>query len=547
MKRYVADFETNNSEEECRVWAAACEEIGGNETFLCNNLDDFMGHIFENPGAYYFHNLKFDGEFIIYWLFKNGWEYTENKELKDKQFKALISDKGQFYSITVKLKNEVKILDSLKILPISVDEIAEAFDLPIRKLKINYEEIRAINHIITPEEKEYIFNDVRILNLALQIMFKQGLNKMTQASNALNDYKKMIGKSFEYLFPEPDYDEFCRESYRGGFTYLNPKYRGKDVKKGLILDVNSLYPWVMRYCKLPYGKPIFYKGKYKLDKEYDLYIQQIKCSFKIKHRRIPTIQIKHSYWQENEYLESSNGEEVTLTLTSVDLKLFLEHYDVFNLTYISGYKFKSSFKLFRAYVDKWYKVKEEATLTKNAPMRFIAKRMQNALYGKFGVNPKTGHKIPFYDKESDIVRYRISEPETRKPLYIPVASFITAWARDKTIRAAQSQYDRFIYADTDSLHLIKSYLPTNLEVDKVKLGAWKLEGYFTKGRYIRQKTYAEKIKGKIHVTCAGLPHNLHFKVNWNNFVAGSIIEGKLMPTHVPGGIMLKETTFKIKI
>ena len=31
----------------------------------------------------------------------------------------------------------------------------------------------------------------------------------------------------------------------GGFTYLNPKFKGKIVKKGVVLDVNSLYPSVM--------------------------------------------------------------------------------------------------------------------------------------------------------------------------------------------------------------------------------------------------------------------------------------------------------------
>ena len=38
----------------------------------------------------------------------------------------------------------------------------------------------------------------------------------------------------------------------------------------------------MRYCKLPFGEPIFYEGQYKEDNVYDLYIQMISCSFKIK-------------------------------------------------------------------------------------------------------------------------------------------------------------------------------------------------------------------------------------------------------------------------
>lgn len=86
--------------------------------------------------------------------------------------------------------------------------------------------------------------------------------------------------------------------------------------------------------KLPFGEPIFFNGKYQDDKVYNLYIQMITCSFKIKKNKIPTIQIKHNInYRSNEYLETSNDEIVCLVLTSIDLKLFLEHYDVTNLTY----------------------------------------------------------------------------------------------------------------------------------------------------------------------------------------------------------------------
>ena len=87
--------------------------------------------------------------------------------------------------------------------------------------------------------------------------------------------------------------------------------------------------------KLPFGEPVFFEGKYKEDKVYNLYIQMITCSFEIKKNKIPTIQIKNSYFMANEYLESSNNEIVCLVLTNVDLKLFLEQYDVYDLKYIN--------------------------------------------------------------------------------------------------------------------------------------------------------------------------------------------------------------------
>ena len=91
--------------------------------------------------------------------------------------------------------------------------------------------------------------------MALDTLFKEGLNKMTQGSNALADYKKITGsKLFSKWFPVPYYDSEIRCSYKGGFTYLNPLYKNKDVGKGLVLDVNSLYPDVMKNRPLPFRR-----------------------------------------------------------------------------------------------------------------------------------------------------------------------------------------------------------------------------------------------------------------------------------------------------
>ena len=548
--RYCADFETTTETEDCRVWAYSVTEIGNTEFFKYGTtIDSFMNLMKNhNDSTFYFHNLKFDGEFIMNYLFRNGFTHTEEKILKDNQFSTLISDKGQFYSIRIQFDNgsKVTIYDSLKILPFSVEQISKAFGLPMQKLEIDYKAAREVNHILTEQEIAYIKNDVVIVAEALAILFKQGLNKMTQGSNAMSDYKKVIGsKEFIRHFPPPDYDGDIRQAYRGGFTYLNPKYVDKDIDNGIVLDVNSLYPYVMHERLLPYGEGIFFEGEYKQDDLYPLYVQMFRCNFELKENHIPTIQIKHSLsFCPTEYLTSSNGEDVTLTLTSVDLALFKEHYNLYNVEYFSGWKFKGSTELFKPYIDKWYKIKQESTINGNKPMRTLAKLMQNALYGKFALNPRVQSKIPYY--EDNRVKYRYGGVEYRNPVYIPVGCFVTAWARDKTIRAAQNCYNRFVYADTDSLHLIGTDYPEELEIDPIKLGAWKHESTFTRARFIRQKSYIEEIDGILNVTCAGLPTAGHKYVTWENFHAGAVYSGKLMPTHVPGGIVLKDVDFTIK-
>lgn len=555
MALFTADFETTTDPTDCRVWACGICEIGNPDNFTyMNDIDGFIEWARkQRKVTTYFHNLKFDGEFILCWLFENGFKFVaERRDLEKNTFTTLISDKGQFYSLEIcferkgKEKDCLTIYDSLKILPFSVAAIAKGFNLPISKLEIDYNETREKGHILTKEEVDYLRNDVETMARALHILFEQGLTKMTQGSNALFDYKRTVGKkNFNKWFPIPDYDSDIRQSYKGGFTYLNPKYKEIDLQDGIVLDVNSLYPSVMYYQPLPYGEGIFFKGKYEPDKIYNLHVQMFTCQFELKPGYIPTIQLKNNLaFVPTQYLENSDGEDVTLCLTNVDLELFFEHYNVYNIEYHSGWKFKSTVGLFNEYIDKWNTVKMESTLNGNKAMRTLAKLMLNALYGKFALNPNVQSKIPWYD--NGVVKYKLGEKETRDPIYIPVGTFITAWARYKTISSAQKVYDRFVYADTDSLHLIGTEIPDMLEVDPVKLGAWKHESTFTRARFIRQKSYIEEIDGELNITCAGMPERCYQYVTWDNFHTGSSYDGKLGMTHVNGGIVLKDIPFSIK-
>lgn len=553
--KYAADFETTTDENDCRVWAWGVCEIGRPTNFIYgNDLTDFMEYGKKSINAtFYFHNLKFDGEFILVWLFENGFTHVvDRKDLVTKTFTTLISNKEQFYSMKIMFEKKGKrtksmtIFDSLKILPFSVSDIAKGFNLPISKLEIDYHETREIGHQLTDHEIEYLKNDVAIMSMALDVLFAAGLDKMTQGSNALFDYKRTVTlRRFEQWFPTPEYDKDVRQSYRGGFTYLNPKYKGVDVGTGVVFDVNSLYPSVMHAKPLPYGEGIYFDGEYEQDNFYNLYVQMFSCQFELKEDHIPTVQLKNNLaFIPTEYLTSSGDDDVVMCMTNIDLTLFKDHYNIYNIVYFSGWKFKSTDLLFKEYIDKWSNEKIQAKIDGNKAMYLLSKLMLNALYGKFALNPNVQGKIPYYF--DGMIKYLDGDKETRNPIYIPVGTFVTSWARDKTIRAAQSVYDRFIYADTDSLHLIGSEIPESLDVDDVELGKWSHESTFTKGRFIRQKSYIEEINGELEITCAGLTSSCYEFVTWENFKEGVKYGGKLQAKHVRGGIVLKETDFTIK-
>ena len=566
MKKFTADFETSTwLSDSSFVWAWALCEVGNTENLrIGNTIDSFFETIKKeaNP-LILFHNLKFDGEFILYYLLKNGYEYVDKKERRNKTFSTLISDMGLFYQIEVyfevgKKTKKVTFIDSLKIINQSVSDIARTFNLEEQKLEIDYNKPREYGHILTQEEKDYIKNDVVIVAKAMEHLYNMGLSKMTAGSNALYEYKNIMSiDKFNRIYVKLTYeaDKDLRQAYKGGFTYLNNIYENADVGEGEVLDVNSLYPSVMYNNLLPFGEPFFYEGKYKDDIIYPLYIQRITCSFKIKKGKIPTIQIKHRQFIDNEYLLSSNDEIVALTLTNIDLKLFLEQYEVEDLKYISGWKFKAMHGLFKEYIDKWIEIKNQSTISGNKGMRQIAKIMLNSLYGKFATGLDVQSKIPYL--EDDVVKYKLSEKSKKDGVYLPMGAFITAYAREKTIRTSQAiktysleKYgkDLYCYSDTDSIHTLLPIeeLKQFCEIDDVKLGAWKHESHFTKARFVRQKTYIEEIDGKMNITCAGLPKRCYDQVEWKNFRSGLKVDGKLTFKHVKGGVNLIETEFTIK-
>lgn len=586
MRCFTADFETTTNPEDCRVWAYALCEIGEPDNFIYgNSLDDFMEWCAYSKRNYrlYFHNLKFDGEFILWWLLDNGFRWIEDKKQRaDKTFTTLITDMGAWYSIEIYFKigkngtaNKVTIYDSLKILNFSVEQIAKDFDLPIRKLELDYKTDRPKGHELTPHEVDYIRNDVTIMAMALDYMFNEaGLKKMTIASDALTDFKSRC-RSFKQYFPELDLatDADIRLSYKGGFTYLTDNYVEKETGAGVVFDINSAYPACMVNNYLPIGYPEPFEGKYKQDNLYNLYVQQLTCAFKLKKGKLPTIQLKRNMsFMPNEYIKTTKDELVTLTLASPDLELFFKHYDVYNITWQGGYKFKSCKGLFDSYINYWTEQKISAKKEGNGAKTRTAKLMLNSLYGRFGLNPRGAKKCPVMLEDGTIHQVML-DTEERKPIYIPVATFITAYVRKFIIESGQKMrewtlknkgFDGLVYHDTDSMHIIGidendvEELAKELFIDDYKLGAWKLESKFKRGKYLRQKCYIELgYDDVMNVTVAGLPKKLSHIVTFANFKVGFTtadftdeeigeLGRKLTYKHVRGGVILADTDFTIK-
>lgn len=221
-RNFVADFETTvfKGQKRTEVWLSGSIPLDmkthPDNVSICHSLDGFMAEAFNLPGnkKYYFLNLKFDGTFIISWLYNNGFEpytwwdteigpdgqprkvekYIGGKitEMPTRTFKTLIDSHGQWYSITAHWKNKfITFVDLLKLLPFSVAAISDAFDCQFSKLEIGYEGERYAGCSITKEEEEYQKNDVLVIHEALNKFFEMsGVEKMTIGSICMYEFDR---------------------------------------------------------------------------------------------------------------------------------------------------------------------------------------------------------------------------------------------------------------------------------------------------------------------------------------------------------------------
>lgn len=578
MANYVADFETTTTEP-TRVWLWSCVNIAREtDIHVGYDIESFIEFTRTRNATYYFHNLKFDGKFILDYALRtlgftqaeqrvsnaNGRKYTLWKE---NTFATVISDLDVFYEITLfyKQKTETSQLkarfrDSMKKFGanVSVAKIAKGYDVGgITKLDIDYEGDRQKGYVPTEQEIAYVKNDVLIVARALKYLFDRGLRKMTIGADAMKYYKERM-PDFSTIFPVVDnaVDSFIRLAYKGGYTMVNKSIAGNIMENGVSHDVNSMYPYCMT-LPLPYGMPIAYEGQHPDNPEYPLYIQRVRCqAFYVKDGYLPTIQIKKSrYYIATEYVESSCPLDDTteLVLTSVDLQLFLDHYHVVGLEYVDGFMFKASSDMFTDYIHYWYGEKATSTGSK----RQLCKLMLNNLYGKFAQATTRASKTP-YIGEDGILHLRLNKEEQVDPVYTAMPAFVCSYARDKLIRAAQkmggSRADSgFWYCDTDSIHgKDMPNIGEILDVDQTRLGAWGFEYRFSKAKYLRAKAYIEYTEDeKTVIKCAAMPDSMKYDEEGKPlFTVESFRHGyegtRLQAKTVEGGVILQEKKFTIK-
>lgn len=558
QKWYVADFETtgeNYYKEHgyTKVWLYAVSDPDGNIVNYGDSIEKFLEWCYNNHGALvYFHNLKFDGVFTLYHLLHNGYTYKDEIFSHDKKgFSTLIGDMGEFYQIKINFapNRQITIYDSLKLIPLSVKEIAKAFKLPLEKGKIDYEDYK-----ITDETLDYVFRDVKIVAMAIKFFRDKGYTRMTIGSNSYHSFMDNVAGA-NILFPKlgKDYINEWRKAYRGGRSQVNHKYANKIMNNVYRFDLNSMYPSIMAQKRLPYGKPIPCKepGHY----VFELY--HLEAQFRLKPGHLPTLlQTNTMFSKAGDTYYVDTGGVIELYVSNLDWELVKRHYDIIYCKFLEVHGFKTIVGPFENWVKQMYELKSNS----EGGLRLVYKLLLNSLYGKFGSKCEGINKIPVIGDE-DSITYTNSEMHDMPQYYLPMAIAIVSWAHVMIDDAIMEVgYDNFIYCDTDSVHCTKP-LPDSM-VDNKELGKFKLEAIEETSKYIRQKTYCYKEDGKWNITCAGMPQSVkdYLIRQYGDDIINKMSIGlkvdeespniertdlKLMPKKVKGGVLLLPVRFSL--
>ncbi|GAJ15713.1 unnamed protein product, partial [marine sediment metagenome] len=228
-----------------------------------------------------------------------------------------------------------------------------------------------------------------------------------------------------------------------------------------IVDVNSLYPYVMRNNSYPVK---YEKILHRISGE-DL--QRVIASKSITARVLintdePAYAVRHDrtifpigkFW---------------VTLTTPELKYALEHNHIVKIKQAVLYK---QANLFKTYVDRFYRLRQKFKAEDNAEYVELCKKLLNSLYGKFGQKADEWKKVGNCPDEPDRVEicFQVGRSGVKQIRYLlgeifelvgygecfnsfpAIAAHVAAYGRMYLYKLMKITGEgNYFYCDTDSL------------------------------------------------------------------------------------------------
>lgn len=290
-----------------------------------------------------------------------------------------------------------------------------------------------------------------------------------------------------------------RGLYRGGITYLNPRYAGDMMHAPMWrYDINSMYPDAM--YKMPdivsYAKRITvgeWSQKYaEGDKDhiFILFITDIHARKREKMLPLFPDPLTRDFTPFIDY----TGQ---LTMFDFEFIEIMQHWytvDEYTIDYVLQYDIEW-IDGYKSFIGDFYKMKADAKRDGDKIKQAFSKLLLNSSYGKLAENPRRRACHREIDKTNDCVIMVNDEVEIDEDNMMSIlqGAYVTAYARVHLMSLIRDvchddpeQY--FIYCDTDSIHALVPYD----KCDPYELGALKDEtdgAPFNCYKYLAPKTY----------------------------------------------------------
>ena len=539
------------------TWAwQAYDEVNG--FFMSNDFETWLSYVCACGYKFgHCYNSTFDFAQIDYEILAKGKDkWTPHEHAKKGSgkgynkgqpytYESVHNDMGARYAYKLwfpyrnadrhKYVHAVELHDFMKLLVGGLRRVLEDLGVcdnegnPIRKLTMKYQAVNTDD--LTQEEIEYCAVDVKGLYFAVKKfndeierqsngeshIFGEETNVMTAGGFAKRELLRSLYPNVKpkyrlerYQKQHPitaEQDNYLRKHflYRGGISFVNPRYKGLLLTASKMgepmrrYDVNSEYPYAMSQIRDLVGAPFrkkyaeYLKMPNKEDYECVLVLNSV--SGKVKKGFL-------GFWYDpfkKDFVDVINETGKHLMFKR-EFDEMLNWYDDVEIDIDDVILWRRGDRAYSPFVEENYALKAQAKRDKNATLQACTKLKLNSSYGKlserlervkghYELNESTG-AIHFVSDETEL--------STKSAMNVAVGALVTAFARvyilskirevcvnPKTKKPEVAK--RFVYIDTDSIHAFAAYD----KADAYALGGLKLEAECEAVKYILPKTYID--------------------------------------------------------
>lgn len=418
-------------------------------------------------------NLSFDFTIL------HGWKYLREAGYTLKFFHS----KGATSIIAVtKESSSIVFLDSMNWFVESLDKTGKRIGIP--KMKVDFDTVSDSKLSV------YCRNDVLIEkeNFALFIRFltDNRISRLcyTQGSTAMAAYLARHYKTTIWIHNNREAIDLERAAYKGG--RVEAFHIGKpDGGPFTVVDVNSLYPYVMRQ----YDYPCKYMAQvhYPTLSQFSDYLRQYAVVAEV------VIQTPLSVYPIRTERTMFPTGHFRACLCTPELQYAENHGHIETIVHAVLY---NKADLFRSYVDGMYAMRLQFKSDGNEAYVELCKKLMNTLYGKFGQKAEDWEKVAEDPDEPDHYEYLIEADKPGKTTlrwimgecfecvgkgesfdsFPAIAAHVTAYGRmhlwNLMCKAGKGNY---FYCDTDSLIVnSKGLKRLQYEMSETELGKLKV-------------------------------------------------------------------------